>query len=142
MRKTRRHSVAGRVLVEQFAATTGRKIAGIERASLELLAGYEWPGNIRELQNVVERAVILCEGGELSLDPTWIRPQMRGHSTHSAPFVATVLCQEKSLIEAALHETVGRIAVTNGGAAKLGIPVRPSKRRSSGWKSTSINLSN
>ena len=77
---------------------------------------------LRHYQNVVERAGILCEGGELSVDPTWIRPQMRGHPTRSAPFVARVLCQEKSLIEAALQETVGRIAGTNGAAAKLGIP--------------------
>ena len=67
---------------------------------------------------------------------------MRGHSTHSAPFVATVLCQEKSLIEAALHETVGRIAGTNGTAAKVGILRTTLEAKISGWKSTSINLSN
>jgi transcriptional regulator with GAF, ATPase, and Fis domain len=108
--------------VKQFAARAGTKITKIERASLELFESYQWPGNIRELQNVVERAIILSEGGAFSVDPTWIRSQTRGHPTRSAPLLATVLCQEKSLIEAALRETLGRIAGADGAAAKLGIP--------------------
>jgi DNA-binding NtrC family response regulator len=108
--------------VKKFAARAGRKITQIERATLELFEAYEWPGNIRELQNVVERAIILWEGGPFSVDPTWIRPRVRGHPSRSAPLVATVLCQEKALIEAALRETVGRVAGVNGAAAKLGIP--------------------
>lgn len=108
--------------VKRFAARTGKKVTNIEKATLELFQSYDWPGNIRELQNVVERAVILCEGETLSVDCTWIQPQIRHPEARSGSLIATVVDQEKSLIEAALRETHGRVSGPNGAAAKLGVP--------------------
>src|ERR1700692_3180869 len=64
------------VLVEYFvdhcARKAGKHIHGITKESLDLLRSYPWPGNIRELQNVIERSVIMCETKDFSLDKTWL----------------------------------------------------------------------
>jgi len=66
-------------LVEYFIArcanNLGKNITGINNKSLELLQSYPWPGNIRELQNVIERSVILCETENFSVDETWVSRQ-------------------------------------------------------------------
>ena len=53
----------------------GKNIRHIEKHTLEQLKGYDWPGNIRELQNVVERAVILCETDTFDVDESWLRSE-------------------------------------------------------------------
>src|SRR5262249_8947862 len=58
--------------IARYADSAGKKIRSIERRSLESLQEYDWPGNIRELQNIVERAVILCGGDTLSIDQAWL----------------------------------------------------------------------
>jgi len=67
------------VLVEYFidrcARNAGKNIRGIEKKSLDLLQSYAWPGNIRELQNVIERSVIMCETENFSVDKTWLAHQ-------------------------------------------------------------------
>ena len=64
------------MLVEYFvdhcARKAGKHIHGITKESLDLLRSYPWPGNIRELQNVIERSVIMCETKDFSLDKTWL----------------------------------------------------------------------
>jgi formate hydrogenlyase transcriptional activator len=64
------------VLVEYFvdhcARKVGKNIQGITKESLDLLRSYPWPGNIRELQNVIERSVIMCETENFSVDKTWL----------------------------------------------------------------------
>src|SRR5712691_1900030 len=64
------------VLVEYFihrcARSAGKNIRGIKKKSLDLLQSYPWPGNIRELQNVIERSVIMCETENFSVDETWL----------------------------------------------------------------------
>ena len=64
------------VLVDYFAARlaarTGKKIRQIEKRSLQLMQQYSWPGNIRELQNVIERCVILADGEVLRVDPSML----------------------------------------------------------------------
>ena len=108
-------------LIERYAKKAGKKIRNIRKQTLELFQAYDWPGNIRELQNVIERAVVLCDGETFSVDETWLKRE--GHRSGPAvPFVATLVEREKEIIEAALAACQGRIAGPSGAAAKLGIP--------------------
>ena len=107
-----------RYFMERFAVLNKKTIENIESSAIESLESYDWPGNIRELQNVVERAVILCEGDTLWIDETWLRPR----TTAKVQALGEVLSsQERELIEAALQETRGRIAGPWGAADKLGM---------------------
>jgi formate hydrogenlyase transcriptional activator len=108
--------------IERYASKAGKKIRNIERKTLEWFQAYDWPGNIRELQNVVERAVILCDGETFSIDEMWLRPESRGTSKPQVPLAATLLNQEREMIEAALEESLGRISGPSGAAGKLGMP--------------------
>ena len=106
-------------LVERSARSVGKKISRIEDSSLDLFKAYGWPGNIRELQNVVERAVILCEGDTLSVDPTWFSAGASGQ-VESEKLAGAL--GERDKILAALRESKGRIAGPFGAASKLGLP--------------------
>ena len=66
--------------IERFARSTGSSVREIDVKSLECLQSYDWPGNIRELQNIVERAVILSDGDTLTIDQSWLRPSREGKS--------------------------------------------------------------
>ena len=59
--------------VDRYAKRAGRKIRGIRKsAALDSLQSYSWPGNIRELQNVIERSLIVCETDEFTIDQSWL----------------------------------------------------------------------
>jgi len=107
-------------LVQRYATKTGRRFNRVTKSTLDLLRSYSWPGNIRELQNVIERAVVLSEGETFSVEASWL-----GDPQHSAtaprPF-STLADRERELIETALAQCRGRIAGPSGAAAKLGIP--------------------
>ncbi len=108
-------------LVRRYAAKAGKRITGISRSTLDLLETYDWPGNIRELQNVIQRAVILCVD-ELVAEESWL-PRRRPHPTGEARVLGRPgVAEETQLIEAALAECHGRVAGPDGAAAKLGIP--------------------
>jgi formate hydrogenlyase transcriptional activator len=108
-------------LIERYAKKAGKKIRNIRKQTLELFQAYDWPGNIRELQNVIERAVVLCDSETFSFDETWLKRE--GHRSGPAvPFVATIVEREKEIIETALAECHGQVAGPSGAAAKLGIP--------------------
>ena len=109
-------------LVELYAKKTGKKVSRIKDGTIEMLQAYEWPGNIRELQNVIERAVILCAGETLSVSETWLKLATPRRSGITAPLVATLADREREVIEAALADSQGRISGPSGAAAKLGIP--------------------
>jgi PAS domain S-box-containing protein len=109
-------------LTERYASKVGRKISNIKRTTLELLQDYEWPGNIRELQNVVERAVILCDGDTLEVDETWLQRESPRQRVTQNGLARLDLAQEKELIEAALAECHGRVSGPDGAAARVGIP--------------------
>ena len=113
-------------LVTRYAEKAGRRIGSVERRTLERLQAYGWPGNIRELQNVIERAVILCEGDTLSIDEAWLKPDVRARSPRPSPPKGTLgrpdLAREKEVIEAALADSRGRVSGPSGAAAKLGVP--------------------
>ena len=106
--------------VGRFATTAGKSIRHIGKPTLEQLRRYPWPGNIRELQNVVERAVILSETDTFIVDETWLTGDSADPSRHEGH--STLADREIEMIEAALAESHGRIAGPSGAAAKLGIP--------------------
>jgi formate hydrogenlyase transcriptional activator len=105
--------------VRRFGERLGRKVSRIDRETMELLQSYHWPGNIRELQNVIERGVILAEGGTLRIDAS----MLGGAVARKAASAGDVLQQnERDSIEAALAEAKGRVAGPHGAAARLRIP--------------------
>src|SRR5262249_5269465 len=106
--------------VGRFATTAGKSIRHIGKPTLEQLRRYPWPGNIRELQNVVERAVILSETDTFIVDESWLTGESRESSRHES--LSALADREIEMIEAALAESHGRIAGPSGAAAKLGIP--------------------
>jgi PAS domain S-box-containing protein len=108
-------------LTERYASKAGKKIKKIQKRTLELFQDYDWPGNIRELQNIIERAVILCDGEILSVDESWLQSESMPR-TEAGRLARLGPEQEKKLIEAALAESQGRIGGPSGAAAKLGIP--------------------
>jgi formate hydrogenlyase transcriptional activator len=109
-------------LIDRYSQKAGKKIRNISKGTLKLFQGYDWPGNIRELQNVIERAVILCEGETFSVGETWLTPVGPKSNAASVPLVANLVEREKEMIENALRETSGQISGPAGAASKLGIP--------------------
>ena len=109
--------------VDRYARKAGKSIHGVSMKSLELLQSYPWPGNIRELQNVIERSVILCDTETFTVDESWLSRQPLASEPKSHPELSRKLAvQEKEMIEAALRESGGRVSGVSGAAAKLGIP--------------------
>jgi len=108
-------------LLQRSAKNAAKKINRIAKTTLDLFKAYSWPGNIRELQNVVERAVILCEGDTLAVDETWFK-HVPSRSPDAESLYATLADQQREMIEAALRVSKGRVAGPFGAAAKLGIP--------------------
>ncbi|MGO9619843.1 MAG: sigma 54-interacting transcriptional regulator, partial [Desulfobaccales bacterium] len=108
--------------IDRYASKVGKKIRSVSRKSLDLLQSYPWPGNIRELQNVVERSIIVCDTEQFSVDEHWlVRESCQTHPA-SQPLSNKLMTQEKKLIEAALSESGGRVSGRLGAAAKLSIP--------------------
>jgi transcriptional regulator with GAF, ATPase, and Fis domain len=108
--------------IDRYARKTGKKITTVDKKTLRLLESYPWPGNIRELQNVIERSVIVCETASFSVDESWLSHQPPEKNAESQLYLSEkVAAQEKEIIEAALRECQGRVAGPSGAAAKLGI---------------------
>ncbi|MGD0128525.1 MAG: sigma 54-interacting transcriptional regulator [Terriglobia bacterium] len=108
--------------IGRYAQKVAKSFKSISRRKLEVFQQYDWPGNIRELQNVVERAVILCDGDTFSVDESWLAPELPRRSGPLVPLTSGVADRERELIEAALAESEGKVAGPSGAAAKLGIP--------------------
>jgi transcriptional regulator with GAF, ATPase, and Fis domain len=110
-------------LIDRYARKAGKNIRGVNKKSLELLQSYPWPGNIRELQNVIERSVIVCDTENLSVDKSWLSWQPQAAAPKSALGLSRKpAAEEKEIIEAALRDSGGRVSGPAGAAAKLGIP--------------------
>jgi transcriptional regulator with GAF, ATPase, and Fis domain len=109
--------------IDRYARKVGKNIRDISKKTLELLQSYPWPGNIRELQNVIERSMLLCETESFSIDESWLpRQPPSAEPKDRIQLPLKLVAQEKSMIEAALKESRGRVFGPTGAAAKLGVP--------------------
>ena len=122
--RERKHDILmlAEYFVQRYAKRVGKNIRLIDKKTLDVLQSYDWPGNIRELQNVIERSVILSSGEIFSVDESWL-------STETVPTKSQLDGKrddeprtERAIIEAALAESKGRISGPTGAAAKLGVP--------------------
>jgi transcriptional regulator with GAF, ATPase, and Fis domain len=104
--------------IDRFSSKAGKKIRHIDKKSMDRLQLYPWPGNIRELQNVIERSVIVCDTEDFSVDESWLSHERAS----SRPLADELVTQEKEIIEAALAQTGGRVSGPTGAAARLGMP--------------------
>ena len=108
--------------IDRFARKAGKNIRGITKRTLDLLQSYPWPGNIRELQNVIERSVIVSETETFSVDDSWLsRQPIAAEQDKELTLSKRLPTQEKAIIEAALRESGGRVSGPSGAAVKLGI---------------------
>src|SRR5579859_3081798 len=110
--------------VGRYANRAGRNIRSIDQKTLDLLQSYDWPGNIRELQNIIERSIILSSADVFSVDELWLSKRA---SPQASRFATSLVLNdepptEREIIEAALAQTRGRVSGSNGAAAKLRIP--------------------
>ena len=109
--------------IDRYASSAGKSIRGVTKRSLDLLQSYPWPGNIRELQNVIERSVIVCDSENFSVDESWLsRQPLQSEPKSQVDLSGKLATQEKEIIETALRECGGRVSGPSGAAAKLGLP--------------------
>jgi transcriptional regulator with GAF, ATPase, and Fis domain/HAMP domain-containing protein len=109
--------------IDRYARKAGKSFQAVNKKSLDLLQSYPWPGNIRELQNVIERSVIVCETENFSVDESWLsRQPLAAEPKMQVELSGKLAAQEKEMIEAALRESGGRVSGPSGAAAKLGMP--------------------
>jgi formate hydrogenlyase transcriptional activator len=122
--------------ISRFATRMGKRIRQIDRRTLDAMQRYSWPGNIRELQNVIERGVILADSEVFRLEPGTLSHESRTSQDSPGQESPGTREQQKAQIEAVLKETRGRIAGPDGAAARLGVPASTLESR---IKSLKIN---
>jgi PAS domain S-box-containing protein len=108
--------------IQRYAHKAGKKIRNIDKRTADLFRSYHWPGNIRELQNVIERSVIVCESETFSVDHSWLSRATLQPRRFSSTLGQRLVDQEKKIIESALNESGGKVSGPAGAAVKLGIP--------------------
>jgi len=108
--------------IQRYSQKAGKRIGTIEKRTLELLQSYAWPGNIRELQNVIERSVIVCETDLFSVDPSWLSFESPSPPPDNGPIARKSPAQERETIERALAAAAGRVSGPSGAAAQLNMP--------------------
>ncbi len=115
-------------LVQRYAKNAGKRITTVSKKTLDLLEAYDWPGNIRELQNLVERSVLLCDNDVFEIDEAWLKRDVpptlfpADSPLSNGALAITLEDRERQLIESALIECNGQVSGPNGAAAKLGMP--------------------
>jgi formate hydrogenlyase transcriptional activator len=109
-------------LLERYATRLRKTVPTVDMETLELLQSYNWPGNVRQLENVIERAVVICENDVLEIEEAWLKSGVGALRSRISPSVPTLVEGERALIEAALAQSGGQISGLRGAAAKLGIP--------------------
>ena len=106
--------------IKRYARKLGKNIRGVNCRILELLQSYPWPGNIRELQNVIERSVIVCETENFSVDESWLsRQPLASGPKCKLELPQKPAVQEKEMIEAALSESGGQVFGPSGAERHL-----------------------
>jgi transcriptional regulator with PAS, ATPase and Fis domain len=108
--------------IRRLAEKLGKEITSISRRTLDLFRSYDWPGNIRELQNIVERALIICDTEVFSVDASWLVRLPAGHVNSTRPLPQRLSTSEKAIIESTLAQTRGQVSGAAGAAVKLGLP--------------------
>ncbi|MGB8730052.1 MAG: sigma 54-interacting transcriptional regulator, partial [Candidatus Sulfotelmatobacter sp.] len=104
--------------IDRYASRSGKKIMSIDKRTMASLQSYPWPGNIRELQNVIERSVIVSDTDEFVVDESWL-----SHESGSVrPLAEDLEDQERERIEAALRRCKGRVSGPTGAAVALSMP--------------------
>jgi formate hydrogenlyase transcriptional activator len=107
-----------RHFIQRYASRMNRVIDSIPTAAIEALTRYDWPGNIRELQNVIERSVILTQGPTLMIAMPEI---LSGNGTAQRNGSEMMLSAERERILRALKQSKGVVGGPNGAAARLGL---------------------
>jgi formate hydrogenlyase transcriptional activator len=108
--------------VDRYTRRAGKTIRTVGKRTMDLLLSYSWPGNIRELQNIIERSVILSETSSFSIDESWLsRQDLETRTNGQLELSGRLAAQEKDMIEAALRECKGRVSGPLGAAVKLGL---------------------
>ena len=108
--------------IDRYARKAGKHITTVEKRTLQVLQSYPWPGNIRELQNVIERSLIVCETEIFTVDESWLSQRPLDTRLGDKPLLSEkVAATEKEIIEEALRESQGRVFGPSGAAARLGI---------------------
>jgi formate hydrogenlyase transcriptional activator len=133
--------------IDRYARKAGKSFQGVNKKSLGLLQSYPWPGNIRELQNVIERSVIVCDKENFSVDESWLsRQPLATEPNRELGLFRKLPSEEKAIIEAALGESGGRVYGPSGAAARLGMPrstleskIRSLKINKNRFKATDIS---
>jgi PAS domain S-box-containing protein len=108
--------------IDHYARKAGKNITSVDKTTLQVLQSYAWPGNIRELQNIIERSVILSDSEALSVQESWFPENLMLLEPKNVRELNAIQRRTKSMIEAALRESRGRVFGPSGAAAKLGIP--------------------
>jgi transcriptional regulator with GAF, ATPase, and Fis domain len=108
--------------IDRYARKTGKKIRSVDKRTLGLLESYSWPGNIRELQNVIERSIIICDTEVFFVDPSWLSVQSSQVRSAQHVLSSKPESQEKKAIEAALAQAGGKVSGPSGAAGLLGLP--------------------
>ena len=108
--------------IDRYARKAGKQVVSVSNKTLELLQSYPWPGNIRELQNVIERSVIVCDTENFSVDESWLTAQASPPQSATSALTERVCAEERAIIEEALFQARGRVSGPQGAAAKLGVP--------------------
>src|SRR4029077_17420002 len=112
--------------VDRYARKAGKNIRSVDKKTLQLLQSYPWPGNIRELQNIIERSVIVCETEIFTVDESWLSEQSHDERSGGKLYLSQQLAaKEKEVIEEALRESEGRVVGPLGAAAQQGIARSP-----------------
>ncbi len=104
--------------IDRYASRSGKKMMRIDKRTMESLQSYPWPGNIRELQNVIERSVIVSDTDEFAVDESWLSHE----PTSLRPLAEDLVDQERERIEDALRRCKGRVSGPTGAAVALGMP--------------------